>query len=460
MVIGMRNPDHGSERRSSPLKIFCLVLLAAICAGCRGFMYTSGRAEGLPEIPGDLDFGGADVYFYDWWSADARAEEPTDEQQLQYDYWDELEAACNVKVHQVALSDWEGNPAVLAEMVMNGDDSRLCVVGISTGFAGAALANNLFMPWTYGLDRGVFNDAAVDFMTRNGVCYGVTWGSAVEPRQGVFFNKRILEDANIDWNELYDLQAAGKWTWDKMEEYMDKVQRNAGVEGNPEVYALTGNADDVTIALVVSNGADFYDFNEQGELVPAIDTENMREALSRRIAWDNQYMRPAVQWNDYQKFWADGTVAFMIGQSYEGFNGNGTDNQVADEWGFVAVPMGPKADHYTSAAEDNVFGIPNVYDEETSLKLQQLFTLWISPVPGSDEDSWASPFYPLTDERAIEETYAMLRRNENATIMKFNLIGDRNSAITEITRNLYGGSVDQIISDALEAFRQRCDKFN
>ena len=82
------------------------------------------------------------------------------------------------------------------------------------------------------------------------------------------------------------------------------------------------------------------------------------------------------------------------------------------------------------------------------------------PTPGTDEDAWATNYYALTDDRAIEETYAMLRKGENATIMKFNLIGDRNSSITEITWNLGGGTPAEIIEAALPAFQGRCDVFN
>ena len=442
-------------------KIIALVMAAMLLLGCCSVMAETAEVpEGYPAIIEGLDFGGADVYIYDWWSDDTRSDDPSEDQQLQYDYQDWLMETYNVKVHLLALSDWAGNPTELANMVVNHDNSKLCILGISGGFAGAPLANGLYMPWTYGLDLGVFNDATVEFMTKDGVCYGVPMGNAVEPRQGVFFNKRVLEEANIDWNELYDLQAANEWTWDKMEEYMDKVQRDTDQDGELDVWALTGNGDDITVGLVVSNEADFYKYNDEGKLVPAIDSDEMKEALERRIAWGSKYMRPNEAWDDYQRFWPEGNVAFMIGQSYEGFNGNSTINQVADDWGFVALPMGPKANRYTSAADNNVFGIPNVFDEETALKLEQLFTLWCMPVPGTDEDSWSTNFYALTDDRAIEETYAMLREGEHATILKFNLIGDRNSSITEITWNLGGGTPAEIIESALPAFQGRCDVFN
>ena len=47
--------------------------------------------------------------------------------------------------------------------------------------------------------------------------YTSSGGKFFEPRQCVFFNKKVLEDAGIKWEEIYDAQADGSWTWEKME---------------------------------------------------------------------------------------------------------------------------------------------------------------------------------------------------------------------------------------------------
>ena len=432
------------------LTVLCLlIMLCTISAG-------ADVPEGYPAIIEGLDFGGADVYIYDWWSTGERVENPTEEQQRQYDYWDWLEETYHVHVIQVALSGWSDMPQELAQMVENKDDSRLCIVAVSGGFAGDSLKNDLYMPWTYGLDQG--NAATQDFMTRNGVCYGTSWGKNAEPRQGVFFNKRILEDAGIDWNGIYDAQGNGTWTWDMMEGYMNAVQRDTDGDGEIDIWGLTGSGDEITIGLVVSNGADFYGFNEENQLAPTIESIEMREALECRIAW-NVYLCPSSGWNGYQTNWAEGKAAFMIAQAYEGFNSNGSVNQV-DEWGFVAMPKGPRADIYKTSVLNNVYGVPNVYDEATALKLEQLYTLWTGPVPGADENAWASSYYALTDDRAVEESYGMLREEEHTTVLKYNLLGDQNSTVSEILWNMNGGSAEEIIEAALPAFQERCAAYN
>ena len=440
-------------------KIVALLLAAMMLLGTCSFVLAEDIPESYPPVIEGLDFGGATVHIYDWYSNGERAADPTDDQQIQYDWWDYLEATYNVKFDENTLSNWDGMVGALQEIVSAGKSDELMIVGVSGGFVGPVLANGLFMPWTYGLEN--FNAATEEFMTINGVCYGVCGGKFLEPRQCVFFNKQVLEDANIDWNELYDAQADGTWTWDKMEEYMDKVQVDKDNDGVLDVYALTGNGDDGTIGLVVSNNGDFFAFNAEGKLEYTADKDNNTlEALARRQEW-SKYYRPNENWDDYQRFWPEGNVAFFIGQSYEGFNGNSTVNGV-ERWGCVALPKGPAAEEYTSAVDNNIFGIPAIYDEETSLKLQQIYTLYRMN-PEQDEDAWANPFYALTDDRAIEETYAYLR--EHGDIMKFNYLGDRNTILGNYDGNgiiwrLGEGTPQEICESARPGMEARCADFN
>ncbi len=436
------------------MMLLAMLLAVVLCLPVLAAAVTSTVPEGYPAIIEGLDFGGATVYIYDWYSSGQRVEDPTENLQRQYDYWDWLEETYHVHVIQTALSDWVGMTDALTRMVAEQDSSKLCIVAVAGSFAGTPLKNSLYMPWTYDLENG--NTATQEYMTQGGVCYGTSSSSHSEPRQAVFFNKGLLEDAGINWQEIYTAQNNGTWTWSKMESYMASVQRDTDGDGATDVWGLTGNGDDITIGLVVSNGAEFYQYNDDGKLAPAIESDEMREALACRQSW-NRYLAPSTSWDGYQQNWAEGKAAFFIGQSYEGFNGNGSVNAV-NAWGFVAMPKGPRMNHYATVVEDNVYGVPNIYDEATSQKLQQLFRLWTRPLPGT-EDSWSAGFEELTDEQAIE-TYGMLREPENGTIMNYNLIGSRNDTVSEVLWSIDSGTVDEVIDNALPAFQERCDEFN
>ena len=252
-------------------KIMALVLAALMLLGCCSFAAAEEVPEGYPAIIEGLDFGGATVYIYDWWSNDdenhsARTAEPDEETQLLYDYRDWLEATYNVKIVETALSDWVGNPSELANMVMNHDNSKLCLVAVASDFAGTPLANDLYMPWTIDLSAEKWNKADLDFMTKDGKVYGVHAGPT-EPRSCVFFNKRVLSEAGIDPESIYDAQKDGTWTWDKMIEIMDKVQRDTDNDGVNDIWGMVGSGDELAIGLMFSNNAAFFDYDENGKIV-------------------------------------------------------------------------------------------------------------------------------------------------------------------------------------------------
>ena len=431
--------------------VLCLLALPAVAGA------DTTVPEGYPAIIQGLDFGGATVYIYDWWSSGTRSENPSETEALQYAYWDWLEATYNVHVVETAGTEWGTAYDDLATQVRNQDASVLCIRAIPADYAGKAMKNNLFASWTYGLDSGNFNQGTVQFMTRGNTCYGVTYRAASEPRQGVFFNKTILGEETV--SAIYAAQAAGTWTWEMMEEYMEAVQQDTDNDGTIDIWGLTGNGDDITISLVISNGVDFYAFDENGKLVPSIDTPAMRAALAKRKNWGT-YLCPSEGWNGYETNWNNGNCAFMIAKAYNGFSSTGFVATSGYDWGFVALPKGPEADRYVTQTSNNVYGIPNVYDLTTTLNLEQIFTLWTRPVPGTEDDAWATSLAEITNDADAIATYGMLRQGDHGVAMTYNLIGSEMETLSEILWAIGSGTVDEVIDNALDAFQQRCDAYN
>ena len=417
-------------------KIMALVLAAIMVLGlCSAF--AAEVPEGYPEVIEGLDFGGQTIWIYDWWSSDdenhsARAAEPDEETQLLYDYRDWLEATYNCKIVESALSDWAGNPAELANMVMNNDNSKLCIVAVASDFAGTPIANNLYMPWTIDISGEKWNKAASDFMTKDGKVYGVHVGKT-EPRSCIFFNKRVLEDAGIDWNTIYDAQADGTWTWDMMEDLMKQVQRDVDNDGVNDIFGMVGSGDELAIGLMFSNNAAFFDYNDAGKLEIAANRQEALDALAKRKEWAELYMAPQPEgsnWDWFKDFWKQGTTAFYPGQTWQGFNDGAEMADMEDEWGAVMFPKGPNAETYLAMACDNIYGIPNVYDEETSKKIQMIYDLYTNDTPGVDnETGWIGNKYNYTDERAVDETYAMMRESEHSVANKTYLLGSTNDVL-------------------------------
>ena len=175
--------------------------------------------EGHPPIRIDpatgeaYDLGGRTVYIYDWWSDDdeehsGRDTDPDEDTQKLYAYRDWLEATYNCKIVETALGDWGSNPDELSNIVRNQDDSELRVIAVSADYASSALSNELYMPWTIDITDDKWNPADSQMMTVGGEVYGVHAGKT-EPRNCVFFNKRILTEAGINWEDIYNAQQDG-----------------------------------------------------------------------------------------------------------------------------------------------------------------------------------------------------------------------------------------------------------
>ena len=58
-----------------------------------------------------------------------------------------------------------------------------------------------------------WNKNSLELMTKGDAGYGML-PIPSEPRDGVWFNKRLLEEAGIDPESLYDMQRDGTWTWE------------------------------------------------------------------------------------------------------------------------------------------------------------------------------------------------------------------------------------------------------
>ena len=259
-------------------KIISLVLAAMLLLGCCSFAAAEELPEGYPEKIEGLDFGGQTVYIYDWWSSDdaehsTRKADPDEEEQLLYDYRDWLEATYNVKIVNCAWDKggWQESPQELANMVNDGHADDLCLIIIDPNFAGGPLANGLLEPWTIDLTGPQWLSSVSDFMTKDGKVYGVL-AADEEPREVIFFNKKVLEDAGIDYNEIYDLAANKEWTWAKFEEYMEKVQQDTDNDGIYDIWALTGNGDRLLRGCVYGNGGTFFG-DVDGKLAITADSD-------------------------------------------------------------------------------------------------------------------------------------------------------------------------------------------
>ena len=450
-------------------KLLALVLAAIMLAACT--VVLAEDAESLyPEKVDGIDFGGQQIYVYDYWTANAdRVAEPTEEQQAQYDYRDWIEATYNCKITQIAKGDWGSNVTELINFT-TAPDGTLCLYILPPDFVGTPMANGVLAPWNaegslFDAADEQWNGATVDFMTVNGTVYGVSTGNS-EPRQCLYFNKRVLEEAGIDWDkEVYDAQKDGTWTFEAFENLLKRINKDTDNDGVLDIYGMTGSNVDLYRVAVFANGGSFFDFDENGKLVITAGSDNTLEALAwSKDLWNNYgYQQPADgSWDYYKDAWKQGFCGFYMYQTYGGFNDNSEMADMADEWGCVAFPIGPKGDHYVNIVSDNVTVIPNVYDAKTVNDLVYIYKLWSAATPGyDDEDSWIGNKYNFTDERAVDETYAMLRQPEHCASDKVLYLGSVNDVEgADYLWNLGGSTPAELLETKTPVWQGLLDNFN
>lgn len=399
-------------------KLLALILAALMLLAC-----TAALAEeaAYPEVVDGIDFGGATIYVYDYWTAsDERKTDPTEEEQAQYDYRDWIMSTYNCEIHQIAKGDWGSNVTELTNFC-TAPDGTLCLYILPPDFVGGPMGNDLLAKWNgrdlIDLSDEQWNAGDVAFMTKGGDVYGVATGHS-EPRQCLYFNKRVLEEAGIDWNTIYDMQADGTWTWEAFETMLKQIQKDTDNDGVIDIYGMTGSNVDMYRVAVFGNGGSFFGFNDAGELEITAGSDNTLEALAwAKDIWNTYgYQQPADgSWDYYKEAWKQGFCGFYMYQTYGGFNDNSEMSDMADEWGCVAFPVGPKGSTYVHIISDNITVIPNVYDDDTVNKLAYIYKLWSAATPGyDDEDAWIGNKYNFTDDRAVDETYAMLREADHS----------------------------------------------
>ena len=445
-----------------------LALLLAAMMLCVSVAALAEAPEGYPEVKEGIDFGGAEIYVYDYWTASAeRKADPNEEEQAQYDYRDWIMETYNCKITQIQKGDWTTN---VQEMInfCTAPDGTLCLYILPPDFVGTPMANNLFASWSdseyIDLTAEKWNGSTLSFMTKGGKVYGVATGNS-EPRQCLYFNKRVLEEAGINWDEIYDMQAEGTWTWETFEAMLKQIHKDVDNDGVTDIYGMTGNNSDLYMMGVVSNGGEFFRFNDAGELEIAVNSDEALTGLQwAKDIWNNYgFQQPADgSWDYFKESWKQGFCGFYMYQTYGGFNDNSEMADMADEWGCVAFPIGPKGETYVNITSDNVTVIPNVYDAETAAKLAFIYDMWSNATPGyDDEDGWIGNKYNFTDDRAVDETYAMLRQPEHCVANATLYIGSVNDILgSPLLWQLGGATPAELVEAATPAWQALCDTFN
>lgn len=370
-------------------------------------------ADGKP-----YDLGGMEIILADWWSNDEEAEPTNSYEEARKEYIDWIQETYNFTIKSKAISTWDDMPTDFVNFASTGGAENYIFTLRQGGELVAAMNSGLMYDLST-LDCLDFKEAKwqngiYQQMTKNGAIYGMR-GIDPQPNGGIYFNKRLLEEAGINPQTIYDLQESGEWTWSKFEELCAQVQKDTDNDGVIDQYAMTSLSSDFYPCAVYSNGGDFISKDENG-YYNDLESDETMEALNWALNMIDKYemVYPEdAEWDYTYTAFKNGEAAFSCAFTYQA--GNWSD--MVDDFGFVCFPMGPKATDYTNVYGDNVYVIPACYDADKAWKLAFAYNLYTDPVPGyEDYAGWKSNYYTsFKDTESVDLTIARMMENGRIT---------------------------------------------
>ncbi len=383
-------------------------------------------ADGNP-----IDLGGMEIIIRDWWSdPEGIAPEPTnDYEEAVADYRDWIQETYNFTIKQQGISDWGSTPEDFANYVTGGDQGENYIWVLRSDAIGSALGSGLLYDLStldcldFSLPKFQNNKVAENY-TVGGGTYAMYAGFS-EPRTGVYFNKRVLTEAGIDPESIYDMQADGTWTWQAFDDLMAQVQRDTDNDGQIDVWGLTLNEGSMTSTAVASNGGAYIGTDANG-FTYELENQKTLDALDWTVDMFTKYDQhdpEGANWDYYKEEFQSGTVAFMVEDAYEGYE-NGIVDQMDDECGYVMFPAPSEGVAYVNVWSNNPICIPACYDADKAWKLAFAWNLY-TEAPAGYEDyngQFATFRKGCFDERAVDETLTMMMESEHGVIQYHGLV--------------------------------------
>lgn len=357
---------------------------------------------------------GMDIIVADWWSP-TEVPAPTNAvEEAIAEYRDWIQVTYNFRIKQVGVTSWGSSPEFFTNFATNGGPENYVYIMRQNAIA-APMKNGLFYDLStlssFNFKEPKWVKAITNLTTVNGKIYGMR-AVEPEPKFGLYFNKRMLQEAGVDPESLYDMQAAGTWTWDAFEKICAKVTRDTNNDGVIDVYALTNFSKNFFNMVVASNGATFIDRDKSGKFFNATKTNNFLEAMNWGDNMIRKYEMPTPEgsaWDYSFAAFRNGEAAMQVAAEYDASQ----IRTMKDDYGFVCFPKGPRMTDYVNIWDDNVYVIPACYDANRAEMIAFAYNLYTEPTPGwDDEDDWKIHYLNrFRDPRAVDETIDRLRKN-------------------------------------------------
>ncbi len=420
----------------------------------------------LKDANGNVyDLGGMEIIIRDWWTDPEAPTVNVGEYAEAQEEWREwIQETYNFKIVQKQISGWGEVPQDFTDYVtQNGDENNYVFIMRED----PSLTSQINKGMMYDLATLDCLDFSSEKLSCNGVAQAFTKGNSIyamydgpsEPRGGVYFNKRLLEEIGMTADELYDLQKNKQWTWDKMEEIMAKVQRDIDGDGVYDVFGCNCNNGGLVNCAIYSNNGKIVGKDADGKYTYCLEDANTMQA----IEWADKIYRtywetPDDAWDQYKESFTNGKYLFMFEEAWAG-QANSFVPTMTDDWGFLMFPMGPQADDYVMKASNNPVVIPSCYDADRAWKIAFAWNLYTDTVPGfeGENDAWQAG-YQTFDSRAINESLGVMRMKGVSALE--NIIPDLDATLLLWNVGPNGKKPSELVEGCRDNFKAAIDAAN
>ena len=420
----------------------------------------------LKDANGNVyDLGGMEIIIRDWWTDPEAPKVDQGEYAEAQDEWREwIQETYNFKIVQKQISGWGEVPQDFTDYVTQGGDENNYVFILRED---ASLTSQIAKGMVYDLATLDCLDFSSEKLSCNGVTDEYKKGNHIyamyagpsEPRGGVYFNKRLLEEIGMTADELYDLQKNKQWTWDKMEEIMAKVQRDIDGDGVYDVFGCNCNNGGLVNCAIYSNNGKIVGTDASGKYTYALEDANTMQAMEwADKIYKTYWETPDEAWDQYKESFINGKFLFMFEEAWAG-QANSFVPTMSDEWGFLMFPIGPAANDYVMKASNNPTVIPACYDADRAWKIAFAWNLYTDTVPGyeGEDDSWQAG-YQTFDTRAINESLGVMRMKGVAAIESIIPDLDMTKILWVVGPN--GAKPSEIVESVRDSYKAAIDAAN
>lgn len=388
---------------------------------------TNGTDPTEEVVVAKPDLGGFELIVANWWDPIEYEEgaPSTALAQLVYDYRHDLMEEMDFTYAAIGLSSLGTYHDVIVNSLITHDGMfnmfQPQPESVTALASQGLLVDLSTIPELHLENTDLWSQNIIDYYTIGGKVYAAR-AAMDEPRDGIVFNKRMLEDAGLDPNLPYQLLAEGKWDWEHFEEICAKLTKDTNNDGITDIYAFAAQDGDLLDMGIYTNGAMYVERDDEGYFVDGTQNPAFQEGMEWAVSliqkgYVESFNNPSASWDeDYVNF-KNGKTGMILCQTWV-IQSYFTD--MADDYGFIVLPAGPNG-VACSVMYPTPIAIPSYLDEETITKTATAYYAYVntSVIDGVEEfgKTYLDQFYSMfRDTESVEVTIETMMTDQTAQV--------------------------------------------